>query len=246
MQQNICQNICQIWKWYPCIFSFILSYISFEYSQFCGVSVRGCFLVNRYAPRTPIWRSSTPGSPSAFDFGEKAWDDRCSVSKEYKNHSCTHCCTPRVILYHVRSTHPSRFLKITVQQYRHLTFIRVLYGYPSVHGAVFWNRKSYGPVRCGFKKAEILRCGSVRVSDIVNTTARCGAVIYPRVRFGAVFRIRECYGAVRCGFQMSWNLRCGSVIFYVLRCGSVRFGFEEGKNPTVNRTEPIGKTAPNR
>ena len=26
---------------------------------------------------------------------------------------------------------------------------RVLYGYPSVHGAVFSNRKSYGPVRCG-------------------------------------------------------------------------------------------------
>ena len=138
-------------------------------------------------------------------------------------------------------------------------------------GAVFWYRKSDGPVRCGFEKAEILRWGSVRFSDIVNPTARCGAVlwyiircgsarlckngyptvrfgavIYPTVRFCAVFRIRECYGAVRCGFQMSWNLRCGSVIFYVLRCGSVRFGFEEGKNPTVNRTEPIGKTAPNR
>ena len=39
---------------------------------------------------------------------------------------------------------------------------RVLYGYPSVHGAFFSNRKSYGPNRCGFRNAEILRCGSAR------------------------------------------------------------------------------------
>ena len=30
-------------------------------------------------------------------------------------------------------------------------FSRDLYGYPSVHGAVFLHRKSYGPVRCGFQ-----------------------------------------------------------------------------------------------
>ena len=40
-----------------------------------------------------------------------------------------------------------------------VVYIRVLNGYPSVHGAFFFNRKSYGPVRCGTTKAEILRCG---------------------------------------------------------------------------------------
>ena len=44
---------------------------------------------------------------------------------------------------------------------------RVLYGYPSVHGAVFRNRKSYGPVQCGIKKSEILWCGSVQCSDML-------------------------------------------------------------------------------
>ena len=35
--------------------------------------------------------------------------------------------------------------------------------YPTVRfGAVLKNRKSYGAVRCGFEKYEILRCGSVR------------------------------------------------------------------------------------
>ena len=84
-------------------------------------------------------------------------------------------------------------------------YTRVVYGnrYPSVHGAVFRNRKSYGPVRCGFKKAEILRCGSVRFSDMVNPKVRCGAVIYPTVWFGAVFRNQESYGVVWCGFQTS-------------------------------------------
>ena len=69
---------------------------------------------------------------------------------------------------------------------------RGVHGYPSVHGAFFLNRRSYGPVRCGFKKAEILRCGSVRFSGIVNAT----------VRFGAVFKNRKCYGAVRFGCQI--------------------------------------------
>ena len=68
---------------------------------------------------------------------------------------------------------------------------RVVYGYPFVHGAFFLNRKSYGPVRCGFKKAGILRCGSVRLSDIVNLT----------LRFCAVLKNRKSYGAVRCGFE---------------------------------------------
>ena len=58
-----------------------------------------------------------------------------------------------------------------------IIFCRVLKGYPSVHGAVFRNRKAYGPVLCGFKKAEILRCGSVRFSDMVNPTVRFSAVI---------------------------------------------------------------------
>ena len=78
---------------------------------------------------------------------------------------------------------------------------RVLYGYPSVHGAFFSNPKPYGPVGCAFKKAEILRCGSVRFSDFVNPTVRFGAVIYPTVLLGAVLKIRKSYGAVRCGFQ---------------------------------------------
>ena len=48
-----------------------------------------------------------------------------------------------------------------------------------------------------------IRCGSVRLSDVVNPTIRFGAVIYPAVGFVAVFRIRKCYGAVRYGFQMN-------------------------------------------
>ena len=78
---------------------------------------------------------------------------------------------------------------------------RVVYGYPSVHGAVFWNRKSYGPVRCGFKKAAILRWGSVRFLDIVNPMVRCGAVMYPTVRFGSILKNRKSYGPVRCDFE---------------------------------------------
>ena len=96
--------------------------------------------------------------------------------------------------------------------------------YLSVHGAFFLNRKSYGPVRCDFKKAEILRCGSVRFSDIVNPTVRFGAVIYPTVRFGAVLENRKCYGTVRC-FHVSYGaVRCGFQKSGILRCSSVRFG----------------------
>ena len=112
--------------------------------------------------------------------------------------------------------------------------------YPSVHGADFFNRKSYGPVRCGFKKAEILRCGSVRFSD-VNPTVRFDAVIYPTVRFGAVLKNRNSYravpcfhvsyGAIRCGFQKSGILRCGSVRFSDMVNLTVRFGAVT--NPTV-------------
>ena len=77
-----------------------------------------------------------------------------------------------------------------------------LFENPTVRfGAVLRKRKSYSPVRCGFKKAEILRRGSVRFSDIVNPTVRCGAVMYSTVRFGAVLNNRKSYGAVRCGFE---------------------------------------------
>ena len=56
----------------------------------------------------------------------------------------------------------------------------------------------------------MLRCGSVRFSDVVNPTVRFGHILCPTVRFGTVFQYhnRRTYGAVR-------------------------FGFEEGKNPTV-------------
>ena len=69
---------------------------------------------------------------------------------------------------------------------------RDVHGYPSVHGAVFSNKTSYGPVRSGFEKSEILRCGSVRFSGIiiiiVNPTVRFVFEMYSTVRFGAVFR----------------------------------------------------------
>ena len=98
---------------------------------------------------------------------------------------------------------------------------------------VFLKSKSYGSVWCGFKKAEMLRCGSVRCSDIVNPTVRFGAVIYPAVRFGAVFRYSEPYGAVRC---------CDTPFWYcAVRCGSPLNGFCYGAGPI-----PVGKTAQNR
>ena len=130
---------------------------------------------------------------------------------------------------------------------------QAVYGYPSVHGAVFRCREPYsavrcyfishGPVRCGFsdivkptvrcgavfKKAKILRCGAVRFSDVVSPTVRFGATLCPTVRFGAVFGYRQAYGAVRCGFQEGKNP--------TVRCVSVRL-------TAPNRTKPIGKTAP--
>ena len=102
-------------------------------------------------------------------------------------------------------------------------FSRVFHGYPSVHGAVFWNRKSSGPVRCGFKKAKMLWCGSVRFSDIVSPTERCGAVICPTVRFGAVLENKKSYGAFRCCDISCGPVRCGFKKSRILRCGSVRF-----------------------
>ena len=94
---------------------------------------------------------------------------------------------------------PARCQYETKQHKAHI--FRVLYGYPSVHGAFFFNRKSYGPVRCGFKKAAILRWGSVRFLDIVNPMVRCGAVMYPTVRFGSILKNRKSYGPVRCDFE---------------------------------------------
>ena len=49
-------------------------------------------------------------------------------------------------------------------------------------GAVLKSAKS------GFENSKMLRCGSVRFSEIRN----------PTVRFGAVFRYSKSYGAVRC------------------------------------------------
>ena len=55
--------------------------------------------------------------------------------------------------------------------------------------------------RCGFLKSKILRSDSVRFLDVVNPMVRCGAVIYPTVRFGSVEKNRKSYDAVRCGFE---------------------------------------------
>ena len=65
---------------------------------------------------------------------------------------------------------------------------RVIYGYPSVHSAGFSSRKSYGPVRCGFEKVDILRCGSARFTYLANLSVRLVAVVNPTVRFGAAPR----------------------------------------------------------
>ena len=43
------------------------------------------------------------------------------------------------------------------------------------------------------------------------------------IRFGAVLRNRKPYGAFQCGLQISSILRCRSVLWYILRCGAVRF-----------------------
>ena len=66
----------------------------------------------------------------------------------------------------------------------------------------------------------------MRFSDVVNPTVRFGYILCPTVRFGAVFQYRATYGGVR-------------------------FGFEEGENPTErfgagNRTEPYRTDRKNR
>ena len=101
-----------------------------------------------------------------------------------------------------------------------------VFGCCKPYGAVRCCDISYGAVRFGFQKSGMLRCRSVWFSDAVNPTVRFGYISCPKVRFGAVFQHRKTYGAVR-------------------------FGFEEGKNPSVrfgaapNRIEPH-RTAPNR
>ena len=136
------------------------------------------------------------------------------------------------------STYVGRHALSVLYWYVQYLYCRVLYGYPSVHGAVFRTRKSYGPVRCGFTKSEILRRGSVRFPRIRNLAAWFGAVIYPTVWFGAIFKQignpavrlgavlknRKPYGAVRCDFQKSVILRCDSVRFSDIANPTVRFG----------------------
>ena len=63
----------------------------------------------------------------------------------------------------------------------------------------FSTRKSYGPVRCGLEKAEIVQ--------------RFGTVLKIIISYGAVLRCDISYGGVRCGLE---NLK-------IVRCGSVRF-----------------------
>ena len=92
-----------------------------------------------------------------------------------------------------------------------------------MHGAVLLRRKSYVPVPCVFKKAEILRCGSVRFSKIVNATVRFGAFMYPTVRFGVVFRCTcKTYGAVRwCDTTTSFSVS----LLSAARCTVQAHGF---------------------
>ena len=114
-------------------------------------------------------------------------------------------------------------------------------------------------MRCGFKKAGVLRCGSVRFSDIVNSTVRCGAVIIlrcesvrfseirnPTVRFGAVFRYRKSYGAVRCCDISYGAVRHGSplnVFFYGAAPLSVGKTVQHRFFSTVHRVNEPYKTA---
>ena len=70
------------------------------------------------------------------------------------------------------------------------------------------DQKVFGTVscctRCGAVLMAFLQCGSVRFYEIGNLT----------VRFG-------------CGFQILEVLRRGSVLWYIPRCGSVRFRCRE-------------------
>lgn len=83
-----------------------------------------------------------------------------------------------------------------------------------------------GAVRCGCEKQDILRCGSVRFSDVVNPTMRFGYILRPTVRFGALCRYRNTCGAVQCGFHEGTHSRA--------QCGG------------VNRTEPYRADRTNR
>ena len=131
-------------------------------------------------------------------------------------------------------------------------------------GAVLRKRKSYGAVRCGCKKKEILRCGPVRFSKIVvKATVRCGAVfknrcerlrtvrfdafIYPTVRFGTAFRNRESYRAVRGACvrcRKSYGaIRCGFPLNgFMLRCGSNHTRRENRTKPFFLYGVPYEKT----
>ena len=111
---------------------------------------------------------------------------------------------------------------------------RVVFRYPSVHGAFLFKSETLRyTVRCVFKESLILRCDSVRFSDIVSPTVRFRAVIYLTVRFGAVLKDRKSYGAIRCGFQKSeiFGSHCGFPKPAIPRCGSV--WFSDIVSPTV-------------
>ena len=115
------------------------------------------------------------------------------------------------------------------------------------YGAVwcgFRNRWTYGAVWCGFQMSSILRwgsalfnvlrCGSVRCSEIVNL--RCGSLRFSDVistgRFGAILCPTMRFGAIWCP-----PMRLGAVFWYRKTCGAVR-------STAPNRTEPLGKIAP--
>ena len=107
---------------------------------------------------------------------------------------------------------------------------------------------SYSAVRGGFQKSEILRCGSVRFSNIGKATVRFGADLETRKSNGAVRLVLKSYGAVLCGFPGGKTLRCGAVRFSRRRqkpYGAVRCGFPGGKNPTV-RCGAVNRTGPDR
>ena len=58
----------------------------------------------------------------------------------------------------------------------------------------------------------MLRCNSVRFSDVVNPTVPFSYILCPTVgMFGAVFQYRKTYGAVRCGAVLKRAKIYGSV-----------------------------------
>ena len=64
---------------------------------------------------------------------------------------------------------------------------------------------------CNIEQSDILPCGSVWFSNIVNAV-RFGFVINPTERVCAILKDRISYGAVRCGFRNTGILRWGSVL----------------------------------